>query len=83
MPSTACFGRALARRTGDPFPAIRPWPGIRRLTNFDLAAIARPGLLLLVDLLGEVVAFADFGHHMKLGFEPVDMVLFVDENLFE
>ena len=45
-----------------------------------------PGILplfALVDVLGEIDADAHFFDHAELGFEPVDMLFFVDEDLFE
>lgn len=39
--------------------------------------------LVLVNMLGEINADSHFLYHAELGFQPVDMFFFVDENLFE
>jgi hypothetical protein len=40
------------------------------------------GLTLLENLLRQVVLVADFLDLVKLSFDPIDMVLFVDDNMF-
>ena len=38
---------------------------------------------LVVDLLGEVLIFADLFDDVKLGFEPVHALFLIDEDVFE
>src|SRR5215470_1563995 len=60
-------------------------PGCRGCSRFR----GRPGsrsarqCLALLDLLGEIVLLADLADQLPLGFQPVHVVLFVDEHVLE
>ena len=67
---TACFGSWswLANPAGSLCVVVQPRPR---------------AVLLVVDLFGEVLLFADLFDDVELGFEPIHAFFLVDEDAFE
>ena len=87
--SKGCVNQLALRQKPVTSPVPTPHPCGRIFVCFRVCFYGRdlPGMMLplfaLVDVLGEIDADAHFFDHAELGFEPIDMLFFVDEDLFE